>query len=272
MGIEFDVVMDSKDYSIEMNAGLETLLGASETTRRIVETVLTERVPEKLTNSNKVQSRLKKTFQGSFGQRFSLEIEDEKVKRKMRSIGKEVIIELIQHFVNEGLYRQPITLSAKAKKRLKELDQVEDKLIDVLRKSSFEHLHSLSSNFGRDVKLRYRKNLADVRNIANINRSSCATLKPKINRMQSEIVASITRLNIHTGNGRLQLIGSNETVAFGFEQKYHLVPSAIKSRLSNDLDHNNKVAQPEWSTLKLRVHTLNLKSGKIVKYIIEELL
>ncbi|WP_345868337.1 hypothetical protein [Shewanella algae] len=116
MGIEFDVVMDSKDYSIEMNAGLETLLGASETTRRIVETVLTERVPEKLTNSNKVQSRLKKTFQGSFGQRFSLEIEDEKVKRKMRSIGKEVIIELIQHFVNEGLYRQPITLSAKAKK------------------------------------------------------------------------------------------------------------------------------------------------------------
>lgn len=272
MGIEFDVVMESEDYSVEMNSGLETLLGASETTRRIVETVLTERVPEKLTNNNKVQSRLKKTFQGSFGQRFSLEIEDVKVKRKLRSTGKAVIIELIQHFINEGLYRQPIPLSVKAKKRLKDLEKVEDKLIDVLRKSSFEHLHSLSSSFGRDVKLRYRKNSIDVKSIASINRGSYATLQPKIDRKKFEIIASITRLNIHTGNGRLQLIGSNETVAFGFEQKYHLVPRAIKSKLSNDLDHNNKVAQAQWSTLNLRVHTLKLKSGKIVKYIIEELL
>ena len=30
------------------------------------------------------------------------------------------------------------------------------------------------------------------------------------------ITAAITRINIHTGNGRIQLKNSNETIAFGF--------------------------------------------------------
>lgn len=272
MGIELDVVMDSNDYSVEMNAGLETLLGASETTRRIVETVITERVPEKLTNSNKVQTRLKRSFRGSFGQRFSIEIEDEQAKRKMKSLGRTVIVELIKYFINEGLYRQPILLSPKAAKRLKELEMVEDELIEVLRRGSFTHLHSLSANFGRDIKLRYRKNTVDIDTVAMIDKQSYTTLKPLVVKKTSDIVASITRLNIHTGNGRLQLVGSNETVAFGFNTKYVLVPHHVKARFSQDLDHNNGVSQEHWTTLNLRVHTWNLKSGKIVKYIVEELL
>lgn len=59
MGINLDVVIDSNDYSVDMNSGLETLRGASEATRQIT-TILEERVPERLSSESKVRTNLKK--------------------------------------------------------------------------------------------------------------------------------------------------------------------------------------------------------------------
>ncbi|TMO83475.1 hypothetical protein CWC12_19520, partial [Pseudoalteromonas ruthenica] len=95
-------------------------------------------------------------------------------------------------------------------------EDLEGKLIKQLQKSSLEHLQSVANNFNKDVKIRFRKNQDTKTTLANLGKATYATLKPLTNKNKIEITASITRLNINTGNGRLLVKGEDETVAFGF--------------------------------------------------------
>lgn len=152
MSISFDVVIASDDYSVDMNSGLDTLKGASEATRQIATTILEERVPERLSSESKVRTNLKKSFKGSFGQQFSIDIYDIDVQKRLNKIGKKAFVELISYFINEALYQESLELSPKAKKILKGLGvELEEKLIQQLQRSSLEHLHTVSNNFNQDV-------------------------------------------------------------------------------------------------------------------------
>ncbi|EMK5461591.1 hypothetical protein V9G51_000523 [Vibrio cholerae] len=119
-----------------MKSGLDTLQGISEATRYIAETLLTDNVPKKLTHTKKVRTRLKKSFKGSYGQVFGLDIEDDLLKRKFKDIGAEVFAELMGYFVSEALYQEPLKLSPKAEKIVTDLGEKEEALINQLRKSS----------------------------------------------------------------------------------------------------------------------------------------
>ncbi|MFA0435942.1 hypothetical protein AB4554_06960 [Vibrio breoganii] len=270
MSVNFDVVMDTDDYSVDMNSGLDTLKGASEATRQIAETLLTEHVPKRLTTESKVRTRLKKSFKGSYGQIFSLEIEDDELKKRFRKIGKAPFTELMSYFINEALYQDCDELSDKAKKTLNGLDErLQKELVEQLRKSSLDHLHTVSTNFNQDVKLRYRENQNNQTTIVKVDRESRGTLVPRTDKSKVEIIASITRLNINTGNGRLLIQGQNETVAFGFPSLYKDVKYAAKKKFSTNLDSNNARPRDEWETLKLRAHTQKTNNGRIIKYLIE---
>lgn len=269
MIINFDVVIESDNYSVEMSSGLKTLQEAEEITKQIAESLLTERVPQKLKPTGSIRTRLKRSFKGSYGQTFSLEFDDLKLKKKFKLIGKDTFAELMSYFINEALYQDSPKLSDKAEQILNNLVQVEEKLILQLRKSSLKHLHAASINFKKDVKLRYRKNSTDKINVANITRKSAETLQPEIDNKTINIIASITRFNINTGNGRLSIFGSNETVAFGFTGKYKDVEQTFKKKLSTNLDKNNGIPNDLRETLKLRAHTLILKDQSIIKYLIE---
>jgi hypothetical protein len=274
VSINFDVVMDSDDYSIDMNSGLETLRGASEAARQIATTILEERVPQKLSCDNKVRTNLKKSFKGSFGQEFSLDFYDETLKRRFRAIGKGAFSELISYFVNEALYQESLELSSKAEAVLKRLGhELEQDLIKQLQKSSLDHLHAVSNNFNKCVQLRFRHSRDTKVVLANLDRSTYATLKPKTDKTKVEISASITRLNINTGNGRLLIQGKNETVAFGFpvQKQYRELKLAAKQTFSDNLHSNNGKPNEDWKTLKLKAHTQKTNSGHIIKYWIEGL-
>ncbi|WP_219927537.1 hypothetical protein, partial [Aeromonas sp. HMWF017] len=104
MTLNFDVLIDSDDYSVDMTSGLETLQGASEVTRQIAETLLTEHVPQHLTSASRVRTKLKRTFNGSYGQIYSLEINDEILGERYKRIGKKTFLELMSYFINEALY------------------------------------------------------------------------------------------------------------------------------------------------------------------------
>ncbi|WP_227739175.1 hypothetical protein [Vibrio azureus] len=272
MGVNFDVVIASDDYSVDMNSGLDTLKGASEATRQIATAILEQRVPERLSSESKVRTNLKRSFKGSFGQQFSLDIYDNDIQKRFNKIGKKVFTELLAYFINEALYQESPELSDKAKKELKSLGtQLEEKLIKQLQKSSLDHLHTASNNFNHDVKLRYRQSKNTQKTLVKVDRATYATLKPRTDKVQRNIIASITRLNINTGNGRLQIHGSDETVAFGFSatKKYRELKIASKTPFSENLHTNNGKPTEEWETLKLMVHTHNTNTGRIIKYIIE---
>lgn len=272
MSISFYVVIASDDYSVDMNSGLDTLKGASEATRQIATTILEERVPERLSSESKVRTNLKKSFKGSFGQQFSIDIYDIDVQKRLNKIGKKAFVELISYFINEALYQESLELSTKAKKVLKDLGvELEEKLIQQLQRSSLEHLHTVSNNFNQDVKLRYRQSREKQTTLAKVDRATHATLKPRTDRTKQNITASITRLNINTGNGRLQIQGADETVAFGFPgtRKYLELKVAAKTPFSKNLHTNNSRPREEWETLQLRVHTQTTITGRVIKYIIE---
>ncbi|MFD1008393.1 hypothetical protein [Oceanisphaera ostreae] len=272
MSINFDVVMESDDYSVDMNSGLETLRGASEASRQIATTILEERVPQKLSSESKVRTNLRKTFKGSFGQEFSLDFYDEKIKKRFRAIGKKAIAELISYFINEALFQESLRLSKKAESTLKNLGKdLEQELIKQLQKSSLDHLHSVSNNFNKDVKLRFRESRVKQTTLAKVDRATHATLKPKTDREKLKIIASITRLNINTGNGRLLIQDEDETIAFGFpaQKHYRHLQFSAKQKFSDNLHTNNGKPTDKWQTLTLTAHTQRTNSGHIIKYLIE---
>ena len=272
MSVNFDVVMASEDYSVDMNSGLETLKGASEASRQIATTILTERVPERLSSESKVRTNLKKSFKGSFGQQFSIDIYDTDLQKRFNKIGKQAFAELVSYFINEALFQESLELSSKANKVLEDLGiDLEERLIKQLQKSSLDHLHAVSNNFNQEVKLRYRQSRDKQTILAKVDRATHATLKPRTDKKKRHITASITRLNINTGNGRLLIQGENETVAFGFpiQKKYRDLKAAAKTPFSENLHVNNGKPNDEWETLQLLVHTQTTITGQIIKYIVE---
>lgn len=273
MNINFDVIINSEDYSVDMPSGLETLRGASEASRQIATTILEERVPERLSSDGKIRTKLKKSFRGSYGQEFSIEIHDASIHKRFRKIGKEVFVQLISYFISEALYQESIDLSEKARKVLDDLgDNLEQRLISQLQKSSLNHLHAVSNNFNQDVELRYRKNREKQITLAKLNQKTYEKLLPVENRSTVCIFASITRLNINTGNGRLLIHGESETIAFGFptDKHFHDLKTEARQVFSENLHINNGKPREEWKLLKISAYTKRTKSDVIIKYIIED--
>jgi hypothetical protein len=268
MALDLDVLIDSPDYSIEMKAGLKTLQGASDSISTISETILTGNVPERKTYKGKVRTRLKASFDGSYGQIFSLEITDDVLQRKFSQIGWEVFSELISYFLNDAVYRQIEKLSQGAQQIVDDLKEDSEKLSKQLRVSSMKNIHDTSYKFDYDVKIRIRKSRDDQIVLANFDRNTGATLAARLSQREIQFTAGITRLNINTGNGRLQLINMNETTAFGFGEEYKLINIAAKKKFSDNLDRNNGLEPQNWIYLKLKARPLELRDGTIIKYVI----
>ena len=268
MPLNLDIVIDTEDYEVDMKAGLETLQGASEATLSIVETLVTGKVSLRHRGVSSVRTILKKTFKGSYGQVFAVEISDEELQREYRKIGNTTFVELMSYFMKESLYLESADLSIKAQKIVDNLGDSAEALIKKLRVSSMENIHKVSTKFDHDVKIRYRKSLDEKVVIASFNKSTVLALRATESDKNTDITASITRLNINTGNGRLLLKGADETVAFGFGIEYKEVRLEAKKKFSENLDHNNGIDSSKWKNLKIIARPIKLRDGKIVKYIV----
>jgi hypothetical protein len=269
MSIDFDVVIDSPEHSIDMKSGLDTLQGVSDATRYIAETVLTGQVVKRQSHKSKIRTTLKQSFKGSYGHVYSLDIYDEELKKEFRKIGSSTFAEIMTYFISESLYLETRELSSKAQDVIDKLDEKAEGLIKQLRVSSLENIHEISTKFDHDVKLRYRKNRSDQTTLATFNKSTVLALQAKESTDTFDVTASITRLNIKTGNGRLLLKDTAETVAFGFGTEYKAVKLGAKKKFSENLNHNNGLNSEEWIYLKISVRPIKLKDGKIVKYIVK---
>ncbi|SFW78613.1 hypothetical protein [Pseudomonas sp. NFACC04-2] len=268
MPLNLDIVIETVDYEVDMKAGLETLQGASEATLSIVETLVTGKVALRHRGVSSVRTILKRTFKGSYGQVFAVEISDEELQREYKKIGNTTFVELMSYFMKESLYLESADLSAKAQKIVDDLGDSAEALIKKLRVSSMENLHKVSTKFDHDVKIRYRKSLNEKVVIASFNKSTVLALQATESDKSTDITASITRLNINTGNGRLLLEGADETVAFGFGIEYKEVRLEAKKKFSENLDHNNGIDSSRWKNLKIIARPIKLRDGKIVKYIV----
>lgn len=269
MSINLDVVMDTPDGSVDMKSGLDTLQGVSDASRTIATTILSGVVPERNTPKAKVRTTMRQSFIGSYGQKFSIDIYDEQYEKKFRKIGKMAFAELIGYFLNDAVYLEFDHLSEKAQNILKELGDTAEILSEQLRTSAIEHIHDVSNKFNHDIKVRYRKSRDEQIVLAKFDTDTGSVLDVIKSNEVVDIVACITRLNINTGNGRLQIKGENETVAFGFSTEYQAIPLIGKKKFSENLDKNNGVPSEKREYLNISASPMHLASGKIIKYLVE---
>lgn len=268
MAINLDVVIDSDDNTVDMKAGLDSMQGVSDAVRFAAETILTEHTPQRHTHKAKVRTTLKKSFKGSYGHIFSIDINDNDLLKRYRKIGSQTFIELISYFMSESLYQESIALSPKTKEVLESLGETAEDLVEQLRKSALENIHEVSTKFNQNVKIRYRKSRDKITTIASFNRETSKVLTARTLDDPLTIEIMVTRLNIHTGNGRLQLKGSEDTVAFGFGIPYKVVAFQAKKVFSENLDQNNGTPSDKWKYLKIQAKPIKQTDGKIIKYIV----
>lgn len=265
--INLDIVIDTPTQAVDMKAGLGTLQGVSDAVRTITETVLTEDVPYRLSHKSSVRTTLKQTFNGSYGQVFSLDIA-EILDKQVRLIGKSVILELISYFLSEAIFVETVQLSAKAQLVVDKLGDSSERLVEQLRGSSLGNIHEISTKFNHQVKLRFRHSRNDQKVLAKFDNETAQALLIEESEEEVNLVVSITRLNINTGNGRLLINGDTETVAFGFARDYKDIRIEAKKKFSENLNHNNGLDSENWQYLNISATSIKLRSGKIVKYIV----
>ncbi|MDF9756424.1 hypothetical protein [Pseudomonas hunanensis] len=269
MAINFDVLVQTPEHSIDMKSGLETFQGASETTRYIAETVLTGRTSQRHSHKNKVRTVLKQSFKGSYGQMFSLEIYDDELQKKFARIGRATFAELMEYFIHEALYLETKENSDKANKIIESLGEDEaEKLVEQLRSSPLNLIHGISKKFNLTVQLRYRKNREIQKSLATLNTSTAQKLEAVRSEQKVDLTACITRLNIYTGNGRLQVKGEHETTAFGFGITYREVRIEAKRIFSDNLNKNNGTPEDKMEYIRISAYPVKLQNDRVVKYII----
>ena len=267
MSINFDVVINSNDDSVDMKSGLDTLQGVSDAMRYIAETLLNEKVPERQTPRAKVRTTMKQSFRGSYGQKFSIDIYDDKLQSKFNKIGKSVFAELVAYFLQDSIYVER-DLSSKALAIIEKLGDLHDELVQRLRTSAIGNIHEVTTKFGHEVKVRFRKSRDEQIILAQFDVDSAHTLDAIQSRESVTLVVGITRLNTHTGNGRLQAVGDNETVAFGFGGRYKGLELIEKKKFSENLHSNNGKPREHWDYLEIVAYPIKLQDGRIIKYII----
>lgn len=268
MAVDLDVVIDSPDYSVEMKAGLKTLQGSSDAVRTISETILSGNIPERKTFRGKVRTIMKASFPGSYGQIFTVEIADDALRARFTAMGWEVFTELLSFYLNDAVYKDAGELSREAQDIIESLGEQSQELSRQLRISSMKNIHDASFKFDYNVRIRFRKNRDEQATLARFDRVSGATLATTLDRNDSEIQCAITRLNIITGNGRLQIDGDSSTTAFGFRDVYESIRLEAKKFVSDNLDTNNGREEGNRVYVKLVVRALRILDGKAVKYFI----
>lgn len=269
MTINLDLVIDTEEDSVDMKASLDSMQGISDAVRCVAESILTENTPKRQSHKSMVRTSLKNSFKGSYGHVFSLDIHDPDLLKRLNRIGRPAFIELISYFIGESLYRESQPLSPKAQEVLNKLGEKAEEVVSQLRISSLENIHEISTKFNHDIKIRYRKSRDEQTVIAKFDRNSAQVLQAKLSDERLDLKIIVSRLNIHTGNGRLQIEGQDETVAFGFGIEYKEVNIRAKKTFSENLDYNNGLERDKWKYLKASVSPIKLKDGKIVKYIVK---
>ncbi|MDX9990268.1 hypothetical protein [Thiothrix unzii] len=268
MTINLDIVIETPEHSVDMKSGLDTLQGTSDAIRCISETILTEKTPQRLTHKGKVRTTLKQSFKGSYGHVFSIDIFDGALNRKFNRIGKETFSELISYFLLEALYIETQQLSDKAQKILDKIEDESEQLIAQLRVSALENIHSISTKFEHEVKIRFRRSRESQVVLAKFNKETAEVLQAIESNEKFDLNVCITRLNINTGNGRFLIKDNNETVAFGFGTEYKTIKLEAKKLFSENLNHNNGLQDKDWIFLRVAASPIKLRDGKIIKYIV----
>lgn len=170
--------------------------------------------------------------------------------------------------MKESLDLEVNELSDKAERIVENLGDSAERLVRQLRTSIMKNAHEVSKKFGYDVKINFRKSAVERILIVKFDKTTAIALEAERSDARETIIAAVRRFNTNTGNGRLQINGESETVAFGFERVYRDVRFSTKKKFSENLDYNNGINIEKWRYLEIEVYPITLIDGRVIKYIV----
>lgn len=266
--INLEAVVQTPESQVDMKSGLDTFQGVSDAMRKIAESLLNDEVIHRINYKSDIRTTLKESFEGSFGQRFSLDVLGSSQQRKLNEIGLRNFIDLIHYFMTEAKYGTPRRLTPGAAHYLDSVRFSEADLVEEIRRSCMRRVHKVAKTFSHNLVVRAYDAQDRAVLIGKFDKKSADLLDPTFDPRIVQISASVTRLNINTGNGRIQLLGENTTTAFGFAGDYNFIDLRLKKAISENLDDNNGVRVEQRTYIELMARRLVLRDGKIVKYVV----
>lgn len=269
MKVNLDIVIGSPDNEIDMQYGLETLKGTSDVVSIAAEAILRARVPEKRTHKSDARTKLKQSFTGSYGHKFSIEIVDKELQSRLRKIGTDTFLEVLSYFVLEALYLDTGQLSPDAEALVDELSDITDKLVDRLKEPLVD-THKIANYFNYDIKLRQRKRgLPEPKELLLFNNCTAKNITDaERSDVEEEMDVVIVRFHSITGNGRFYIKAQEEIESFGFASKVRAVNDEMRKAISSNLHKNNTLPPENGEFMKVRVKRVALPTGKVIKYLI----
>lgn len=269
MKIDFDVTVDSGDYEMDMQYGLNTLKGTSDVTSIIAETILKDRVPKKRTHRSKIRTNLKGTFEGSYGQKFQLEVTDAELVSKLQLMGVSVFTEVISYFIHEALHIDQVeALSDEASVVIESLEEISKTLIRRIS-NPLIGMHQISTHFGHNVALNYKVDAIHKKPLALLDKETVLNITAaKVETPLSDIDVMITRFNSMTGNGRFLIKDTGVIVSFGFGGDVISVKKGMKKEISKNLHDNNGSDENSRVFMKLLIQKMILPNNRVIKYIV----
>ncbi|TKE96160.1 hypothetical protein [Vibrio kanaloae] len=269
MKVNLDIVIGSPDNEIDMQYGLETLKGTSDVVSIAAEAILRARVPEKRTHKSDARTKLKQSFTGSYGHKFSIEIVDKELQSRLRKIGTDTFLEVLSYFVLEALYLDTGQLSPEAEALVDELSDITDKLVDRLKEPLVD-THKIANYFNYDIKLRQRKRgLPEPKELLLFNNCTAKNITDaERSDVEEEMDVVIVRFHSITGNGRFYIKAQEEIESFGFASKVRAVNDEMRKAISSNLHKNNTLPPENGEFMKVKVKRVALPTGKVIKYLI----
>ena len=272
MEIMLDARIDCGDEQVDMNYALETLAGTADTACLLAEAILSGNIITRRTHANEIRANLKHSFKGSYGQKFSLKIENPDHIKKLKKIGQETLIEVMSYYINESKISKDIKLSKSAESIIKEMEKNEDRLIKRLQ-SPLTKMHKITLTSGYSVALNFRKRGEEPTEIALLTEESGQIITAKDTASKPEpLSVIITRFNSRTGNGRLVINSpdSNQTIPFNFKDPLNSIQESVKKKITENLHKNNGTTIEEAEFMRIEAYATKDVNGKTIKFYISK--
>lgn len=261
MIIPMDVTIgtgDSQFEKLDFYYGAKAIEGTSEVVLLVADTILNRTLTKQVPSIEGIRANFKKSFIGSFGQRFELNITGEEPVRVLNWLGEDGFFQIMQHYIGlatgvEYEITKPVAISWARTYVEDDVDLVQKIRNPLLR------IHKPIENQGYKITLNKRRSP-----IAILNDDTFQFLSHEVSEEKTTIISGvITRFNKLTGTGRLIHGAEDKSISFAPARSWKIFPRVQKKTFSRNLDRNNGVE--DFLPIELEV-TRVLGRNNVVKH------
>ena len=261
MIIPMDVTIGTGEANftdLDFYYGAKALEGTSEVVALVAHTILNRTLAKQVPSIEGIRANFKRSFIGSFGQKFELAITGAEQVRVLEWIGEDGFFQIMKHYIGQavGVDHQITKPAAVSWARTYIEDEVD--LIQRIREPLLR-IHKPIESQGYRIVLNKRRSPISV-----FNNDTYQYISHEFTEYQRiQITAVITRFNKITGTGRLILSEDEKSVSFAPARTWQMFPAEQRKVFSRNLHQNN--GAEDFSPLTLEV-TRVMGRDDIVKH------